>query len=47
MVLSELGIGPDSIEPIMSHLRAGDYASLRGDGGALPKETVAAVGKND
>jgi voltage-gated potassium channel Kch len=49
-VLSELGISPDSIEPIMNSLRAADYASIRGVGGAIPddvpKDTVA-VGKRD
>ena len=47
LVLSELGITPDSIEPIMSSLRAADYASIRGIGGTIPedvsRETVATI----
>ena len=50
-VLGELGVGPDSIEPIMNSLRAADYASIRGVGGTIredvPKDAAAAVGKRD
>ena len=50
-VLGELGIRPDSIEPIMDSLRAADYASIRGVGGSIPddvpKDAAAAVGKRD
>jgi voltage-gated potassium channel Kch len=37
-VLGELGIEPDSIEPIMNSLRAGDYAAIRRVGGAIPED---------
>ena len=37
-VLGELGIKPDSIEPIMNSLRAADYASIRGVGGTIPED---------
>jgi len=37
-VLGELGIGPDSIDPIMNSLRAADYASIRGVGGTTPED---------
>jgi len=37
-VLGELGIKPDSIEPIMNSLRAADYASIRGVGGTSPED---------
>jgi glutathione-regulated potassium-efflux system ancillary protein KefC len=50
-VLGELGIRPDSIEPIVNSLRAADYASIRGVGGSIrddvPKDAAAAVGKRD
>src|SRR5262245_28223999 len=36
-VLGELGIKPDSIEPIMNSLRDADYASIRGVGGTIPE----------
>ena len=46
-VLGELGIKPDSIEPIMTSLRAADYASIRGVGGSIPDDVPkdAAAGK--
>jgi hypothetical protein len=37
-ILGELGINPDSIEPIMNSLRAADYASIRGVGGNIPED---------
>jgi voltage-gated potassium channel Kch len=50
-VLGELGVGLDSIEPIMNSLRAADYASIRGVGGNVPddapKDTAAAFGRRD
>jgi glutathione-regulated potassium-efflux system protein KefB len=49
-VLSELGITPDSIEPIMNSLRAADYASIRGVGATIPEDVpkdAVAVGKRD
>jgi CPA2 family monovalent cation:H+ antiporter-2 len=50
-VLAELGIKRDSIEPIVSSLRASDYAAIRGVAGMIsedaPKDTVAAVVKRD
>jgi glutathione-regulated potassium-efflux system protein KefB len=50
-VLGELGVKPDSIEPIMNSLRAADYASIRGVGGSIPddvpKDAAAVVGKRD
>jgi glutathione-regulated potassium-efflux system protein KefB len=50
-VLGELGIKPESIEPIMNSLRAADYASIRGIGGTIPddvpKDAAAAFGKRD
>ena len=50
-VLGELGIKPESIEPIMNSLRAADYASIRGIGGTVPddvpKDAAAALGKRD
>jgi Kef-type K+ transport systems, predicted NAD-binding component len=36
-VLGELGIRPDSIEPILDSLRAADYASIRGVGATIPE----------
>jgi len=42
-VLGELGIKPDSIEPIMNSLRAADYASIRGVGGTIPEGGVKDV----
>ena len=43
----ELGIKPDSIEPIMNSLRAADYASIRGLGGTIPEVSLndVAAGK--
>jgi CPA2 family monovalent cation:H+ antiporter-2 len=48
-VLGELGVGLDSIEPIMNSLRAADYASIRGVGGSIPDDVPkdVAVGKRD
>jgi len=43
-VLGELGIKPDSIEPIVNSLRAADYASIRGVGGTIPEGGVRDVG---
>jgi hypothetical protein len=37
-VLGELGIRPDSIEPILDSLRAADYASIRGIGATIPED---------
>jgi hypothetical protein len=37
-ILGELGINPDSIEPIMNSLRVADYASIRGVGGNIPED---------
>ncbi len=37
-VLGELGIKPDSIEPIINSLRAADYASIRGVGDTTPED---------
>ncbi|HZN01180.1 MAG TPA: NAD-binding protein, partial [Pyrinomonadaceae bacterium] len=46
-VLGELGIKPDSIEPIVNSLRAADYASIRGVGGIIPEDGLndVAAGK--
>jgi len=50
-VLGELGIKPDTIEPIMNSLRAADYASMQDVPGNIPdnvpKAAAAAVGKRD
>jgi len=37
-VLGELGMKPERIEPIMTSLRAADYASIRGVGGTIPED---------
>jgi len=42
-VLGELGIRPDSIEPILDSLRAADYASIRGVGGTSPERNLKDV----
>ena len=42
-VLGELGIRPDSIEPILDSLRAADYASIRGVGGTSPEDDLKDV----
>jgi glutathione-regulated potassium-efflux system ancillary protein KefC len=42
-VLGELGIQPDSIEPIINSLRAADYASIRGVGGIIPEDGLKDV----
>jgi len=42
-VLGELGIKPDSIEPIMNSLRAADYASIRDVGGTIPENRLKNV----
>src|SRR5215510_12085500 len=46
-VLGELGMKPESIEPIMNSLRAADYASIRGVGGTIPVDGLqeGAAGK--
>ena len=42
-VLGELGIRPDSIEPMLDSLRAADYASIRGVGGTSPERDLKDV----
>src|SRR5499433_94067 len=42
-ILGELGIRPDSIEPILDSLRAADYASIRGVGGTSPERDLKDV----
>jgi voltage-gated potassium channel Kch len=50
-VLGELGVKPDTIEPIMNSLRAADYSSIRDIRSIVPddvpKGAAAAVGKRD
>ena len=50
-VLGELGIKPDTIEPIMNSLRAADYASMQDVPSNIPdnmpKAAAAAVEKRD
>lgn len=40
LVLGELGVGTDDMDTIISSLRADDYASIRGVGGAIPKDAA-------
>jgi CPA2 family monovalent cation:H+ antiporter-2 len=50
-VLGELGVEPESIDPIMNSLRAADYASIRGVRESIPHEAprvaAAALRKRD
>src|SRR5215510_957782 len=46
-VLGELGIQPDSIEPIMNSLRAADYASIRGVGSSIPEDGLKVAARKE